>query len=865
MKRRYDLLYALGAVLASPYLAYRILRGGKWRSDWPGRVGRIPPLSPDPRPTVLLHGVSVGEINATRALVRRMGGEVPDGVRVVVSSTTDTGLARARELYGASRNVLRFPFDFSWMVRRFLDAVDPDLVALMELEVWPNLAEECLRRGIPLVVINGRLSDASFRQYRLVRFWVKRMFGGLTAVAAQTEQYAQRFRALGTPPERVRVTDNMKWDTVSLVDEVEGSEELRAELGIDPGKPLIVAGSTGPGEEELLIRSRPSGVQLLLVPRKPERFDEVAELVPGMVRRTDVLSSVGPSADEAKPELFLLDTMGELTKAYALADVVVIGRSLVPLGGSDPIEAIALGKPTIIGPHHDNFRDVVTAFREGGGIRVTENPMEVASQILTEPEKGRQMALKGREVIGARKGATERHSSLIEGLLKDRENRGPIRPHGRTSGRRRLLRWAWRGFLMYLVLGYLTTAFDWVTASTGTASTSPLPTRGESVVSGVFSVHTARSHDAWGTREQVAGAARNAGLDFVVVGDHPRDDRRPGWDFWRPEYREGVLVVGGQELRAPGAGKILAMSVDTTYKQWPGTYDTFREMLVKEGATSFVVHGRGPRRSERWIHPTVDGVQGWEVLDLSEFMRKNILGIWGPYHLLTFSAALPLGLGDEALLHLMRQGFSTPTVQAYDSLRGGTLLTATAGLNHHPKLRAGSLLFPPYEPFFRTLQCHVLVGEPLPADPAEARDFLARAAREGGVFIALGDDPSARDFRFGVAGPGDLELGPGTKASFSEGQSLRAGLLPRDGGGGSAGRFVFRIVRNGSEEEWILGETLDWPVKRPGVYRVEVYRYTLRIGKAFFRLRPWIFTNPLELSDSADAGGTAESSGNSKP
>ncbi len=153
--------------------------------------------------------------------------------------------------------MVRFPFDFSWMMGRFLDRLGPHVVSLMELEVWPNLAQECRRRGIPLTVINGRLSDSSFGTYRWARRWVRPMFEGLTAVAAQTEEYAQRFRELGTPPERVTVTDTMKWDTVRLVDEVEGAAELGAALGIDPSRPVVVAGSTGPGEEDLLIRGRP--------------------------------------------------------------------------------------------------------------------------------------------------------------------------------------------------------------------------------------------------------------------------------------------------------------------------------------------------------------------------------------------------------------------------------------------------------------------------------------------------------------------------------------------------------------------------------------------------------------------------------
>ena len=286
MKRRYDLLYAIGALVSSPVLAFGLLRTGKWRTDWKGRFGKAPDLPEDPRPTLLLHGVSVGEINATRELVNQISRSRSPEVRLIISATTNTGFDRAKELYGEEHPVVRFPFDFSWMVGRFLDRLKPDVVALMELEVWPNLAQECRSRGTSLVVVNGRLSESSFGTYRWARAWVRPMFDSLTAVAAQTEEYAQRFLELGTPADRVTVTDNMKWDTVRLVDEVEGTAEMAFAMGIDPNRPLVVAGSTGPGEEALLIRSRPENVQLMLVPRKPERFEEVGRLLPGIVRRS---------------------------------------------------------------------------------------------------------------------------------------------------------------------------------------------------------------------------------------------------------------------------------------------------------------------------------------------------------------------------------------------------------------------------------------------------------------------------------------------------------------------------------------------------------------------------------------------------
>jgi hypothetical protein len=542
--------------------------------------------------------------------------------------------------------------------------------------------------------------------------------------------------------------------------------------------------------------------------------------------------------------------MGELTKAYALADLAVVGRSFVPLGGSDPIEAIALGKPTVMGPHHDNFRDVVSAFQEADGIRVTDRPMNAVGELLAAPEAGRGMAERGREVIRARQGATERHAKLLLGLLGGEGARAPEDKEGKPK--RRLLRWVAWVLATYLLLGYLTTALHRIPVTPASPGADPLPAQTETVLTGVFSVHTERSHDAHGTREQVAEAARGAGLDFVVIGDHPPDDRRPGWRIWEPEFRDGILVVGGQELRAPEAGKILAMAMDTTYKRWERGYEAFRNLLVEEEATAFVVHGRGPRQSERWIHPTVEGVHGWEVLDISEFARHRLTGFWGPYHLLAFILGLPLGLGDEALLHLMREGFDTPTVAAYDSLRLRGPLAATAGLNHHSKMKLGPWLLPPYEPFFRTLRNHLLVETAPPSDPGQARDFLAGEAREGDLFISVGDEERAEVFRLSVMADRAAAAGMGEEIPFEAGLVLRAGF-PQEGGAASSGqKLAYRVMRNGEEMTWVVGPELIWDVSLPGFYRVEVYRYSGRVGTVFFRLRPWIFTNPVGLRGSGD-------------
>lgn len=483
---RYDIFYLMAALLAGPVVAVRLFVDGKRRTDWRGRFGHVGVLdvasspadaSPTPahsggrsashkpeevsgapagrRPTVLVHGVSVGEVAAVRRLVDLLAARA----RVVVSGTTDTGVARARSLYGSRRAVVRYPLDLSWMVRRFLDAVRPDVVALTELEVWPNFVTECTRRGIPVCVVNGRLSASSHRAYRRGGGWARPVFRQLAAVAAQNETYADRFVDLGVSRDRVRVTDTMKWDTSGRPRSALAAEALAAALGIDRTRPLIVAGSTGPGEEEELVATRPPTAQLLLVPRKPERFDAVAALHPAIRRRSRarrdggeqkgggapaseaVASSAGgaatPAQSPASVDLFLLDTMGELELAYALADVAIVGRSLAPMGGSDPIPPVAAGCATIIGPHHENFANVVAALAAGGGITVTDTPMAAAARLLGDEDARRRMVRHGQRVIEEHRGASARTVDLVLGLLGTRSERQPnpepLAPPGRKT------------------------------------------------------------------------------------------------------------------------------------------------------------------------------------------------------------------------------------------------------------------------------------------------------------------------------------------------------------------------------------------------------------------------------------------------
>lgn len=412
-----DLLYITGGAIASPWL----LR--KQRAGWKERFGRIESLPAKKLPRLMIHAVSVGEVNAIRHLLPLLATPAQGpAVEVVITVGTDTGLARAKDLFSKHATVLRYPIDLSQSVTRFLDAVTPDAVALVELEVWPNFIKECARRRIPLAVINGRLSERSFKGYRKLRPVLAPTFARLTQVAAQDEDYAARFVAMGVPRDRVRITGTMKWDAAavpsSLDASIPGADELANGLGIDRTKPLIVAGSTGPGEEELLHRACPAGSQLLCAPRKPERFDEAAAALPGCIRRSATKGASAPPPTGR--DRFLLDTIGELRLAYSLADVIVIGRSFIDLFGSDPLEPAALGKPILIGPRYGDFQNVVQTLDRTGAIRVVEPEQlaQVLSTLLNNAADRADMSKNARAAVLANKGASAKHAEMLLSLVR---------------------------------------------------------------------------------------------------------------------------------------------------------------------------------------------------------------------------------------------------------------------------------------------------------------------------------------------------------------------------------------------------------------------------------------------------------------
>lgn len=425
-----NLIYGFALVLYSPKILYRRLFENRYRSGWRQRCGFIDRRRPD-QPCIWIHAVSVGEVNAARTLIDQLRRQMPD-YEVVLSSTTDTGLARAKALYEKDLSVFYFPFDFSWIMRRALDRLQPAMILLMELEVWPNLASIAAERGIPVVVVNGRLSDKSFPKYQKIRPLVRAMFGKVALVLAQTDEYARRFIDLGCQPQKVIVTSSLKYDTAQTEGSVCGADRLAQQIRLGD-EPLWVAGGTGPGEEKIVLDvfaklrqdSRLTALRLAIIPRKPERFDEVAALIEQSgfdYVRYSVLKEQDSQA-AGKPAVVLGDTMGDLKKFYALAAVVFVGRSLVPMGGSDMMEPAALGKCTIFGPHTFNFKQTVEVLLEGGGAveAADEKALyEKTLQCLTDAAYASAIAAEGQAIIRQNQGATKKTLDAIGLLLENK-------------------------------------------------------------------------------------------------------------------------------------------------------------------------------------------------------------------------------------------------------------------------------------------------------------------------------------------------------------------------------------------------------------------------------------------------------------
>ncbi len=420
----YSAALAVALVVSAPWWLWRMLRHHKYRAGLAQRLGRIPQrlLTPNGAPgSIWIHAVSVGEVLAVSELVAQLRREFP-GRRVLVSTTTATGQALARERFGEG-NVFYFPLDFAFAVRPYLRALRPELVVLAETEFWPNFLYLAKASGARVAVVNARISDRSLPGYRRWRGLLRAVLRDLDLFLAQSDEDSRRLIEIGAEPGRVRVAGNLKFD-VKAPAAAPGAVLIRAALDRGRATPVIVCGSTLEGEEAILqrafevVQSRYPRAVFIVAPRHPERFDAVAQLLESSGLRCWRRSLLAPA--EAIPGgVLLLDTVGELAAVYGLASLAFVGGSLVARGGHNILEPAQHSVPILVGPHTENFRDLMTIFACADALRVVtaDNLAGVLLELLADDAARAALGRRGAEVFRAQAGATARTLAALSSLL----------------------------------------------------------------------------------------------------------------------------------------------------------------------------------------------------------------------------------------------------------------------------------------------------------------------------------------------------------------------------------------------------------------------------------------------------------------
>lgn len=416
-----NLIYGSLLLFAAPWLCYR-----RWVQRKPVAglreklVGRIERRFPEQR-CLWIHAVSVGEVLQLQGLIPALQAGHPTA-ELLLTVTTGTGYDVARAKFPHC-TVAYFPLDFSWSVRRALRSVRPDLIVLVELELWPNFLLAARSLGIPVALINARMSPRSFRGYQRLRPLVSRLLGGLSLVGAQTPEYGERLIALGGSPDRVRLTGNIKFDRVELRRDNPRTLELATAFGLRPGERVFIAGSTQETEEELAVetwlglRFQFPELRLILVPRHKERFEDVARLVTD--RGLPLFRRSQPAATISGQPVLLLDTLGELGACWGLADVAFVGGSLTQRGGQNMLEPAAYGAAVLFGPNIWNFKDIVAELLARDAAEVVRDGAELTAavrRLLSEPDLATGRARRAREFVEMQQGATQRTVELIDAV-----------------------------------------------------------------------------------------------------------------------------------------------------------------------------------------------------------------------------------------------------------------------------------------------------------------------------------------------------------------------------------------------------------------------------------------------------------------
>jgi 3-deoxy-D-manno-octulosonic-acid transferase len=420
----YSILLAVGFVVALPWFLWKGRKSGKYLRTFRERMGRLPVyLNVDGERSIWIHAVSVGEALAARPLVPALRERFP-GYRLFLSTTTMTGNAVAARGAKDLDGLFYAPFDWPGPVRQALSVLNPELLLLVETELWPNLIHEAHRRGTRVAVVNGRISKRSFGRYRRLRGFLRGVLGEIDLFLMQGQAHADRIQAMGGPPERIRITGNLKYDAVEPGRPPE--RLVRLLVGRSSGsRPLWIAGSTVRGEEELVLRAfhrvreQVGDAALLIAPRHPERFDAVPPLVEAAGFRCRRRSTL-EAGDWEDGEVLLLDTLGELARLYALASVVFVGGSLVPAGGHNILEPASAGRAVVVGPHMENFQEIADQFLSEDALLRVDTPEDLGhavAALLLDEARSRALGERARGLVERNRGALGRTVDALSDLL----------------------------------------------------------------------------------------------------------------------------------------------------------------------------------------------------------------------------------------------------------------------------------------------------------------------------------------------------------------------------------------------------------------------------------------------------------------
>lgn len=427
----YNILFVIGFTLMLPRFLLRMARRGGYAQNFEQRFGRYNELIQDQLAEtrrVWVHAVSVGEVFIALKLMQEWRKRRPE-LRFVLTTTTSTGYALARRELPTEDVLLYYPVDLPLIVRRVLEQINPRAIVLVELELWPNLIRLAHAWGIPILLANGRVSDRSFKGYQRVRCFTRRILPLIDLFCVQTELDSQRLAALGAPQQRIRALGSAKYD-VAVADrsEEDRARAILAEAGITSEHRIVLGGSTWPGEENALmdaykgLKTRHRNLVLLLAPRHMERKEEVVAEIREQGMSFVQRSTMGQAPVRVTPQVFLLDTTGELKNFYACADVIFVGKSLTQHGGQNPIEPALHGKAIVCGPYMENFRGVVDDFLNADAlIQVPDlqNLRRTLDDLLTNEQRREAMGLRAAGVVAQKRGALDRTLGLLDLVVDD--------------------------------------------------------------------------------------------------------------------------------------------------------------------------------------------------------------------------------------------------------------------------------------------------------------------------------------------------------------------------------------------------------------------------------------------------------------